>query len=120
MTVEILLIAIAILLIACAIELAFLLRRLPASDLPKIERLIKTSEEGMEATFKDENYRNREELRATSRQAREEMSGILRSFGESNVTGMTQISNLQKDQFDSFSKQLLGLTQITEERLERA
>lgn len=119
MTIEILLIAVAILLIACAIELAFLLKRLPANDWLRIEKLIRTSEQSMEAAVKDENYRNREELRATSRQAREEMSGILRNFGDSNITGMTHISSLQKDQFDSFSKQLLGLTQVTEERLER-
>ena len=71
----------------------------------------------IEKILKEELSQNREETTNNSKQLREEMIYSLKSFNDSVLTNMTNISNLQKDQLDSFSKQLAVLTTSNEEKL---
>ncbi|MCZ6673005.1 MAG: DNA recombination protein RmuC [Verrucomicrobia bacterium] len=59
------------------------------------------------------------ESNSNAKQSREETSNSLKSFEDSLLSRMTDISVLQKNQFDSFSTHLTTLTQTNEGLLER-
>jgi DNA recombination protein RmuC len=78
---------------------------------------LEKSQGRIEKILKEELSQNREETTDNSKRLREEMIYSLKSFNDSVLTNMTNISNLQKDQLDSFSKQLAVLTTSNEEKL---
>ncbi|MEK6337767.1 MAG: DNA recombination protein RmuC, partial [Acidobacteriota bacterium] len=53
-----------------------------------------------------------------ARNDRQELSTSINTFAESNANRIVEIGNAQKNQLDSFTKQLGGLTDRTEQRLE--
>jgi DNA recombination protein RmuC len=71
-----------------------------------------------EQIVKDEISRNREETAAGAKLAREELSRSVRDSSDSLLKRMTENAGMQKDQLDSFSKQLGALTKRNEEKLE--
>lgn len=71
--------------------------------------------ERIERSLRDEIARNREEVNQNSRQSREELAGSVNAFAAETRSQMKDIADLQKSQLDSFSKQLLGLTQTSEQ-----
>lgn len=104
------------------VMLLILLRRRPTVDLSAILLHFEAIERGQERTEKslrEELARNREESSANSRQSREELTATLNAFAGSLQSRMAEIAGLQKDQLDSFAKQLVLLTQANEQRLER-
>ena len=84
----------------------------------KLERLAETQER-LEQGVKEEISRNREELSFSARQSREETVGTIKSFENSVLIRMKENENSQKNQLDTFSKQLSLLTQINEQKLEK-
>ena len=62
--------------------------------------------------------RSRQESAFADRQAREEMRAALGHLTDSILNRMTQIARLQKDQLDSFSRQLADLTRLNEGKLD--
>ncbi len=82
-----------------------------AGKLIKLETRFDAMEkniERMDRTIKEEMLRNREELAGTNR-----------TFNGMISSQMSEISNLQRNQLDIFSKQLANLTQTNENKLDR-
>ena len=71
-----------------------------------------------ERVLREELGRSRQESAFGDRQAREELRATLGHLTDSILNRMTQIAQLQKDQLDSFSKQLADLTRVNEGKLE--
>ncbi|NOY52205.1 MAG: DNA recombination protein RmuC [Deltaproteobacteria bacterium] len=80
---------------------------------------LEKNQERIERTFKEEISRNREETGIHAQQSREELSRSVRISGESLLTRMSEIAQLQKNQLDTFANQLAHLTQSSEQKLER-
>jgi len=113
-------IVVLLLLIIIAISI-MLLRGKSSIGVPDVQArfdLVEKGQERIEKALRDEISRNREESSLSSRQAREEISGTLNTFANALQGRMAEIAGLQKDQLDSFSKQLLALTQSNENKLE--
>ena len=68
--------------------------------------------------LREELGRSRQESAFADRQAREEMRAALGHLTDSILNRMTQIARLQKDQLDSFSRQLADLTRLNEGKLD--
>jgi len=106
-----LLLGIAVLSACALILLVFLLKRSSGTRLMQIETQIESlgkNQEKIEGAVKAEIALNREEAGNNSKQLREEV-----------VNQMAKIASLQKDQLDTFSKQLVNLTQSNEQKLEK-
>lgn len=71
-----------------------------------------------ESIVRDEIAKNREEGSGNAKQLREEVSGSLNIFGDSIAKHISEMANFQKNQLDIFSKQLITLTQMNEQKLE--
>jgi len=120
--VEPLLILITVLIIGAVILLVVLFTRSPSTKLLQLESQLASFEknqERLERALKEEVSRNREEAGISSKQLREEVSGSLKSVSDSLLGQMTAIANLQNAQLDTFSKQLAGLTQSNEQKLDK-
>src|SRR5256885_9730682 len=72
----------------------------------------------IEQTVKEEIARNRDEMSLGARKDREELSASINTFADSQAKRVVEMGNAQKNQLDSFTKQLGGLTDRTEQRLE--
>lgn len=68
----------------------------------------------LEQTIKNEIAQNREEGLKNSKLDRQEANTNLRGFNESLVSQMKLIADLQKNQLDTFSNQLLKLTETND------
>lgn len=99
----------------------FLILKKPSqghTDLAKdFENADKNLERAQRA-LQEEIARNRTELNGTIQQFREELQTTLSSFNKSVISQMAEMASLNKDQLDSFSKQLSSMTQINEQKLE--
>ncbi len=73
----------------------------------------------LEKGLKDDLVRIREESRTNAKEAREELGNGLRGFGDSVSARMAEIAQLQKNQLDAFSGQLVNLTRSNIEQLEK-
>lgn len=71
-----------------------------------------------EAIVKDEISRNREETAVNALRAREELGQSLRSTADSLLKRISETAGMQKDQLDSFSRQLTDMTKLNEAKLE--
>ena len=72
----------------------------------------------IQAGVRDEVSRNREEFRQESQTMRQELRDNLNAFSQSVLSRMTEVSLLQKNQLDTFSRQLSDLTRLNEQKLE--
>jgi DNA recombination protein RmuC len=79
---------------------------------------IDSGQQRIEAAVKVEVSRNREEMNLVAKESRQELADAIRALGDSNASRITEIGEGQKNQLDSFAKQLEGLTAATERRLE--
>ena len=111
----------ALLLINLVIGLIILLRsdRQGAAGLEQRMASIEKGQERAEHAVKEELGRARLEAAEVARQGREEGANGLRLFGDSLLARMAEIAGMQKNQLDSFSRQLAVLTESNETRLER-
>ncbi|MBI5682047.1 MAG: DNA recombination protein RmuC [Deltaproteobacteria bacterium] len=120
--VESLLVILIFLVIVAVVLLIVMLTRSPVLRLLQIENQIASFErnqERIEKTLKEEMAQNRDEGRCESKQMREEVGTSLKSFNESLLNQMKTVGDLQRNQLDSFSKQLVNLTRFNEQRLEK-
>jgi DNA recombination protein RmuC len=67
---------------------------------------------------RDEFTRNREEAAGSARQAREEIGSTLKFASDSQLKQLREVAGMQKDQLDSFSRQLLEMTRLNEKKFE--
>ncbi len=80
---------------------------------------LEKNQERIERTFKEEVARNREETGALAQQGREELNRSIHVSGESLLSRISEIAQLQKNQLDTFANELAHLTQSNEQKLER-
>jgi DNA recombination protein RmuC len=115
-------VALAVLmLLAALILIVVLIRRKPetvVSELRQDFMALAEKHEQVENAVKDEIRRNREETRDSARLAREELGTILGSSSESLQLRMIENIRMQRDQLDSFSKQLIAMAKLNEDKLE--
>ncbi len=108
---DILLMAITGLLVINLVILIIIMNAGSAGRLIKLEARLEVLDRNMERldmTLKDEMLRNREEL-----------AGSNKTFNGMISSQISEISNLQRNQLDIFSKQLANLTQINENKMDR-
>jgi DNA recombination protein RmuC len=111
----------ALMLIAALILLIVLIRRKPEALVIQLRHdvLALESKHGqIESAVKDEIRRNREETRDSARQARDELGATLRSSSESLQQRVVASIRMQRDQLDSFAKQLIAMARLNEHKLE--
>jgi DNA recombination protein RmuC len=72
--------------------------------------------ERLEKAVNDQISRNREETAASSRQAREEINKTLLSINDQLVKSFGEFSNMQKNQLDTFSQNLINTGNSIEQR----
>ncbi len=109
-----LLLLVALILIIVLVARYGSLRRHQEEGFSSVER----DQERIERAVKEELSVNREEAAYNARQGRDELRSSLKFFTDSLLSQTSQISHLQKDQLDSFAKQLSSLTQTNEAKLE--
>jgi len=119
---ELLLILLVVLTVLALSLLALLLRRTSERKLIEVEERLAALERSLERSERlitDELAKGRGEARSHGKESREEMNATLTSVSNSLLTRMTEIATLQKNQLDTFSKQLATANRADEERLER-
>lgn len=82
--------------------------------LEYFEKIIK----GTETAIRGEVSQNRLESGKSSKESREELMNTFRIFGDSVIKRMNDAFASNKDQLDSFSKQLVNLTNTNEQKME--
>ena len=80
--------------------------------------LLETRLDHSERVVKDEMSRNREETALSAMRAREELGQSLRNTADSLLKRISESAGMQKDQLDSFSRQLADMTKLNEAKLE--
>ncbi|MCP4577635.1 MAG: DNA recombination protein RmuC [Deltaproteobacteria bacterium] len=70
------------------------------------------------AAYKEESTQNRNESTQHARMNREEVGKGLRDMTHGLLQRMTENAGMQKDQLDSFARQLVALTRLNEEKSE--
>jgi DNA recombination protein RmuC len=114
-------VALLVLSVAALVLLIILVRRNPLvlqSELKASFFTIGERLDDSERLLREELGRSRQESSVGDRQAREEMRASIGHLTESILNRMAQIAQLQKDQLDSFSKQLADLTRLNEGKLD--
>jgi len=112
--------AIAVLL-AILILLIVLIRRKPQEIVAGLQGdflALGNKHEHLEKVVKDEIKLNREETRDSALQAREELGKTLRSSSDSLQQRMVDNIRMQRGQLDSFSKQLVAMAKLNEDKIE--
>jgi DNA recombination protein RmuC len=112
-------IAIILLALALVILIVLLRRRLSVDWTPVQARLesIERGQERGERELREELGRNREEFNMQARFLREEMSGTLTGLNDSVLRQMTELVGLEKQQLESFSRELGRLTEMNEQKI---
>ncbi len=77
------------------------------------------NQERLERMIQEELAKNREEAALHAKQGREETANAMKSATDSLLSRMAEIATLQKNQLDSFSKQLSTLTQSNDQKLDK-
>jgi len=110
-----------LMVLAACILLIVLVRRKPEESIARLREelaVLANKQERVENVLKNEMTANRKETAHSQQQARQELGSALKSSSESLQQRMVENIGLQKDQLDSFSKQLLAMAKQNEERLE--
>jgi DNA recombination protein RmuC len=116
MTVALAVVSVILLLVAVGLLLVLVLRLRHDDTGPMLDRLSQGQERG-ERLVREEMARGREEAARGSQQVREEITGVVKGWGDSTVNSIGQLGLQQKNQFDTFATQLVTLTESNEKRL---
>jgi DNA recombination protein RmuC len=110
-----------LLVLAALILLIVLVRRNPLFVVTILKNdlaALAGKQERLENIIKDEVALNRKETADGARQARQEFNAALQSSTESLQQRMMENIRMQKDQLDSFSRQLMAMTKLNEGKFE--
>lgn len=102
--------------------LLVLLQRAAGNNSAKLQHSLAVLEQGLvhsERVLQDEIVRVREETANQARQGREELANNQKNFSELLFGRIMNTAGMQKQQLDTFAKQLATLTQSNEQRLEQ-
>jgi DNA recombination protein RmuC len=112
----------AIVLAFCALVLLIILiRRKPESIVARLQENfseLQARQDRLEPVIKDEIARNRQETARSAQQARQELGSSLKSSSDSLQQRLAENLHQQKDQLDFFSKQLMAMTRLNEQKIE--
>jgi DNA recombination protein RmuC len=117
--------SVVVLLVMVAIVIVLqvtLVKRSQGTQLLRMVALLESAEknqERLERALKEEISKNREEMAHNLLQSRDEAGKSLRSFNDSLLNQMKNISEMQEGRFNSFANQLSHLTQTNEQKLEK-
>lgn len=78
---------------------------------------VQRGQERGERLLREEMARSRDEAAKNAQQVREEVTGLVRGWGDSTVNSISQLGLQQKGQFDTFANQLVALTESNEKRM---
>ena len=98
-----------------------LIRRKPEDVIARLQEnftALANKQQRLESVIKDEITSNRQETAQSALQARQELGAALKLSSDSLQQRLTENIRVQKDQLDSFSKQLMAMTKLNEEKLE--
>ena len=101
--------------------LIVLIRRKPEDVIAGLQdnfTALAIKQQRLESVIKDEITSNRQETAQSARQARQELGATLKLSSDSLQQRLAENIRVQKDQLDSFSKQLMAMTKLNEEKLE--
>ena len=101
--------------------LIVLIRRKPEEVIAGLQEnftALAIEQQRLEGVIKDEIISNRQETAQSARQARQELGATLKCSSDSLQQRLSENIRVQKDQLDSFSKQLMAMTKLNEEKLE--
>ncbi len=110
-----------LMVLAALILLIVLIRRKPEDVISRLQDdvgALVNKQERVEHVVKDEITANRKETAHSQLQARQELGSALKSSSESLQQRMVDNIRVQKDQLDSFSKQLVAMAKLNEEKME--
>jgi len=110
-----------LLVLVVLILLIVLIRRKPDDIITRLQDdfgALASKQEHVEHVIKDEMSANRKETANSQQQARQELGSALKSSSDSLQRRMVDNIRMQKDQLDSFSKQLMAMAKLNEERME--
>jgi DNA recombination protein RmuC len=108
-------------LLAVLVLLIVLTRRKPEDAIANLQQdmiALIDKQQRLEGVLKDEITANRQETAQSARQARQELGTTLKMSSDSLQQRLVDNIRVQKDQLDSFSKQLMALARLNEEKLE--
>lgn len=118
---EILLIVALVLLVVVVALLLALLRKSSQADASVLASRLDAFEKAQERTeraVREEVAQSRDELGKAAREQRQELTETFKTFGDSVVQRMMDVSNMQKGQLDAFSGQLTSFAKASGERLD--
>ncbi len=98
-----------------------LFRRKPEAVIAGLQdnfTALANKQQQLEGVIKEEIALNRQETAQNARQARQELGATLKLSSDSLQQRLAENIRVQKDQLDSFSKQLIALARLNEEKLE--
>ncbi len=101
--------------------LIVLIRRKPEVVIAGLQdnfTALANKQQRLEGVIKEEIALNRQETAQNARQARQELGATLKLSSDSLQQRLAENIRVQKDQLDSFSKQLMALARLNEEKLE--
>jgi DNA recombination protein RmuC len=107
--------------LAALILLVVLIRRKPEDLITRLQDdigVLVNKQDRVEHVIKDEITANRKETAYGQQQARQELGSALKSSSDSLQQRMVDNIRMQKDQLDSFSRQLMAMAKLNEERME--
>ena len=110
-----------LMVLAALVLLIVLIRRKPEDVISRLQDDVgnlATKQDRVEHVIKDEITANRKETAHSQQQARQELGSALKSSSDSLQMRMVDNIRMQKDQLDSFSKQLVAMAKLNEEKLE--
>ncbi|MBL8012757.1 MAG: DNA recombination protein RmuC [Candidatus Omnitrophica bacterium] len=116
---EIAILLIAVLTLCTAIFLV--VRKIPLQTVQDFSKDFQQTDQNLERvqrSLQEEIARNRMELNSSIQQFREELQNTLGSFNKAVVAQMSEMGSMNKNQLDSFAKQLTAMTQLNEQKLE--
>jgi DNA recombination protein RmuC len=122
MTIQLLLLAIVVLLLACIGLLVALLRRPGQGDTRALETrlaLVGEGQERAERAVRDEIARSREEAGHAGHLLRAEVGATLKGVGDTVVRTMGEMASAQKQQLDGMATRVGTLTTTNGEQLDR-
>jgi DNA recombination protein RmuC len=110
-----------LLVLTVLILLIILIRRKPQDIITQLHEnftALRNQQERLEHAVKDEISRNRQETANSARRARQELGNTLKHSSDSTQRRLLENFRLQKGQLDSFSKQLVAVAKLNEEKIE--
>jgi DNA recombination protein RmuC len=110
-----------VLALVATVLLIILIRRKPERIVRRLQENfsgLQNRQDRLELVIKDEISRNRQETTRNAQRSRQELGASLKLTGDSLQQRLAENVRVQKDSLDSFSKQLMAMARLNEEKME--